>query len=240
MQVAFRYLAPPSACGYLPDQVWRLEYEQVAALSAIEYEERLQEGWRRFGHALFRPRCPVCSACWPIRVQVDAFEPNRSQRRVRKLNQGALELRIGQPEVTPEKLELYDRFHAFQSGHKGWPEQEPQSPLDYLGSFALNPVPTQEWCYYRGGKLKGVGYVDVLPESLSAVYFFYDPDDRPRSPGTWNVLCIIDQARVFGLKHVYLGYYVSGCRSMAYKSCFRPNEVLGPNGAWRHFLPAKP
>ena len=39
----FRFVAPPSPCGYLPDQVWRLEYEQVASLSPAEYLERMQQ-----------------------------------------------------------------------------------------------------------------------------------------------------------------------------------------------------
>ena len=34
MESLFRYLAPLSTCGYLPDRNWRLEYEMVAELSA--------------------------------------------------------------------------------------------------------------------------------------------------------------------------------------------------------------
>src|SRR5262249_19583251 len=49
MESVFRFIAPPGPCGYLPDQTWRLEYEQVAALSPAEYMARMQQGWRRFG-----------------------------------------------------------------------------------------------------------------------------------------------------------------------------------------------
>ena len=38
------------------------------------------------------------------------------------------------------------------------------------------------------------------------------------------------------LPHVYLGYFVGGCRSLEYKGRFRPNEVLTPNGSWAPFL----
>ena len=44
--------------------------------------------------------------------------------------------------------------------------------------FVENPFPTEEWCYYDGARLIAVGYVDQLAEGLSAIYFYYDPDER--------------------------------------------------------------
>jgi arginine-tRNA-protein transferase len=235
MESIFRFVAPPSRCGYLPQQTWRLEYEQFAAISPAEYMERMRDGWRRFGDMLFRPQCPRCTACQSIRVLVDRFRPNRSQRRTHKLNEGAVQVRIGTPAVGRDKLELYDRYHAHQSEEKGWPFHEPKDAEDYVRSFVENPFPTQEWCYYLDSKLIGVGYVDDLPDGLSAIYFFYDPDERGRSLGTWNVLNIIEYARSRRIAHVYLGYFVSGCRSMAYKARFLPNQVRGSDGVWRDF-----
>ena len=68
MKSHFRYLAPPSRCGYLPDQAWRLEYEVVRQLSPGEYLERMLQGWRRFGDTLFRPRCPNHPLLSPFRA----------------------------------------------------------------------------------------------------------------------------------------------------------------------------
>ena len=65
-----------------------------------------------------------------------------------------------------------------------------------------------------GERLVGVGYVDALPQGLSAIYFFYEPDERGRSLGTYNVLRILAGAATRQLPHVYLGYYVAGCRSL--------------------------
>src|SRR5438874_8565895 len=121
MESLFRYVAPPSTCGYLPDRRWSLEYEMVTAISADEYALRLLQGWRRFGGMLFRPQCPACRACQSLRVDVARFRPNRSQRRTRKANEGRIELRIGPPTVSRTKLALYDRFHAFSAMYKGWP-----------------------------------------------------------------------------------------------------------------------
>jgi arginine-tRNA-protein transferase len=235
MEVLLRSLAPPSSCGYLPDETWQLEYDLVSKVTPAEYMERMASGWRRFGISLFHPRCPTCTACRSVRVLVDRFRPDRSQRRVRNLNEGAVRLRIGTPTVTRAKLDLYDRYHAFQAEAKGWPEHDAKDVQGYANSFVHNPFPTQEWCYYLGARLVGVGYVDDLPGAMSAMYFFYDPAERGRSLGTWNVLSILDEALRQRVPHVYLGYYVAGCRSMAYKVRFVPNQLLGPDGQWRDY-----
>lgn len=226
------FTAPLSECSYLPGRQSQLHYEIVGDLSPEEYADRLNQGWRRFGHMLFRPACPDCRRCQSLRVPTASFQPDRSQRRAWKANEGQVRLVIGEPEVSDEKLELYDRFHAHQSDRKGWPEHGPKNALDYIESFVQNPFPIEEWCYYLGGRLVGVGYVDRLPVGLSAIYFFYDPDEADRSLGTFNVLSILRAARESGLPYVYLGFYVEGCRSLEYKGRFRPNEVLGADGRW--------
>jgi arginyl-tRNA--protein-N-Asp/Glu arginylyltransferase len=235
MESIFRFVSLPTVCHYLPGQTWRLEYELVGNITADEYLERMQNGWRRFGHTLFRPRCPECTACRTLRVLVDQFRPNRSQQRARKLNEGAVRLEIGAPSATREKLDLYDCYHAFQVDAKGWPEHTPKDAADYIDSYVDNPFPVEEWCYYLGDRLIGVGYVDVLPEALSAIYFFYDPDERQRSLGTWNVLRILEAAAGRGVPHVYLGYYVEGCQSLEYKANFAANQIREADGTWHNF-----
>jgi len=96
-----------------------------------------------------------------------------------------------------------------------------------------NPIPTEEWCYYDQEKLIGVGYVDVVPQGLSAIYYFHDPAYRDWGLGTWNVLNVMSEAKRRHFPFVYLGYYVSGCRSLDYKAKFKPNEVLDPAGLWK-------
>jgi arginine-tRNA-protein transferase len=241
MESIFRYAVPVAPCNYLPDERSSLEYEYVAALSPEEYLGRMQENWRRFGHVMFRPTCPTCRACRAVRVRAAEYRPDRTQRRTRRDNEGAVELRIGTPAVTREKLDLYDRYHARQADAKGWPRHEPRDPESYADSFVEHPFPVEEWTYHLEGRLVGVGYVDHLPvepsglAGLSAIYFFYDPDERGRSLGTWNVMCLIDEAARRGLPYVYLGYYVEGCGSMEYKPRFVPNELRGEDGVWRPF-----
>jgi arginine-tRNA-protein transferase len=231
MESIFRFTTPEYSCTYLPEQRARMEYEIVRELSPREYADRMKQGWRRFGFSMFHPVCASCRKCQSLRIPLTTFRPNRSQRRAWKAN-ADVELRIGSPAVTEAKLHLYDRFHEFQTDSKGWPDHGPKDRASYRESFVDHPFPTEEWCYFLDGRLIGCGYVDALPVGLSAIYFFYDPDHRDRSLGTFNVLKVIEEAQRRNLPHVYLGYFVEGCRSLEYKANFEPNEVLAPNGEW--------
>jgi arginyl-tRNA--protein-N-Asp/Glu arginylyltransferase len=259
MESLFRYVASPSRCGYLPEQSWSLEYEYVGALSPAEYLQRMLDGWRRFGTMLFRPACTACRACRALRVPAARFRPDRGQRRAWKANHGEVALRIGEPSVTRAKVNLYDRYHEHQTDAKGWPQHPARDAASYAESFVHHPFAVEEWCYYLDNRLVGVGYVDALPTAsameaagarddvrlpspdemlpggLSAIYFFYEPNERHRSLGTYNVLCLLEEAARRALPYVYLGYFVEGCGSMQYKARFAPNEVRGEDGCWRTF-----
>lgn len=239
MEIEAHYVSPPHRCSYLHDQTAMQEYVECSALSIEEYGILLDQGWRRFGRSLFRPRCPFCTACWSLRVKVEEYKMDRSQRRNVRDNTPRISLRIGEPSVSQEKLTLHDAFHSHQSAEIGWPRFPPKDVESYVSSFVNNPIPTEEWCYYDNEKLIGVGYVDVVPQGLSAIYFFHDPAYRDWGPGTWNVLNVIEQARQKKFPFVYLGYFVSGCRSLEYKARFQPNEVLDASGLWKAFHPAE-
>jgi arginyl-tRNA--protein-N-Asp/Glu arginylyltransferase len=245
METLFHYVAPPTPCGYLPHRQWSLEYDYVAGISPAEYLCRMLDNWRRFGNMLFRPACEACRACRSLRVVVPVFRPDRSQKRCRRDNEGIVERRVGKPRVTKTKLALYDRYHAFQAENKDWPHHAPRDASSYTDSFVDQPFPVEEWCYFIDDQLIGVGYVDALTEAprgwdesacgLSAIYFFYDPNYRNLSLGTWNILCLIAEAARRRLPYVYLGYYVEGCSSMTYKTRFVPNQLRGEDGVWRDF-----
>ena len=84
-----------------------------------------------------------------------------------------------------------------------------------------------------GGTLIGVGICDVCEESLSSVYFYFDPGERKRGLGTFSAMWEIAWAGEAGIPFYYLGYWVRGCGAMEYKANFRPCEVLGTDGVWR-------
>jgi arginine-tRNA-protein transferase len=227
-----RFFTPRTDCELLPGRDRRMQYELASDLTAAEYQGRMLAGWRRFGPAMFRNACPSCQRCQSLRVPVASFRPDATQRRVWRANRSALQLVRGVPSMTAAKQRLFDAFHEFQHEARGWPMPHGEE----TSAFVHNPFPTDEWCYYLDDRLVGVGYVDVLPAGLSAIYFYYDPAERRRSLGTFNVLSAIEAARELGLEHVYLGYYVAGCRSLEYKARFRPNEILLAGGdQWTPF-----
>jgi len=228
----FRYLAPPGPCEFLPGRVWQMEYEFPGALTPAVCLQRIEEGWRHFGGVLYRPRCPTCTACQSIRVDVARFSPTRSQRRVRRANEDVVRLTVGRPVLTREKLELFDRYHAHQAGARGWPERPPRDAAGYQNAFVMRGFPRTEWCYAVGDRLVGVGYVDDLSGGLSAAYFFYEPEERHRVLGCWNILSLIEMSARRGLPYLYLGYYVEGYGSLAYKAAYHPNQVRDPDGRW--------
>ena len=65
----------------------------------------------------------------------------------------------------------------------------------YAESFVDNPFVTQEWQYRVGEKLVGVGYVDHLPEGLSAIYFYYDPAVAAEVAAYVNYICPVEGAK---------------------------------------------
>ncbi len=233
METIFRSTEPPGPCSYLPDHLCQREYLYVCKLDRDEYMAHLLAGWRRFGYMIFRQNCSGPDACRSLRVNAAHFRASRSQGRTYKANVGTVSLRIGAPEVTPEKVAVFERFQAERSETRGWSPYDSDDLAEFAQSFVLNPFPTQEWCYFLGERLIGVGYVDELAGGLSAIYFARDPACRDRSLGNWHVLCLLDRARARGLPHVYLGYHADGCLSLRYKARFQPNERLDPDGVWR-------
>jgi arginyl-tRNA--protein-N-Asp/Glu arginylyltransferase len=233
MKTIARWTEPPGPCVYVSDHTCKYEYVLVKKMHPDEYMAYLLAGWRRFGYTLFRQNCSGRNACRSLRVDAARFRLDRSQRRTRKANEGAIRLLIGNPEVTPQKVALVDRFHSDRSQTRGWSRRKFGDAAEFASRFVSNPFPTQEWCYFRDDVLVGIGYVDQLAGGLSAIYFVRDPTLRDYSLGTWNVLCLIDKALALGLPHVYLGYHVLGCPSLEYKARFRPNQRLDPDGVWR-------
>lgn len=220
-----RFVSPPRACSYLPQETASLEYRVHALMSPAQYGELLRRGWRRHGAHFFRPQCPHCRQCRSLRVLADEFTPSRSQRRVLQRNQN-VQVEWRTPSVTSEHLRVFNAYHADMSQRRGWSHTATDTE-DYENSFLIGIWPfAREMQYYEGGRLVGVGLVDLLDDAVSSVYFYHDPEWRPRAPGTFSILQELAFCRQTGRRYNYLGYWIAGCGSMAYKSRFGPHELL--------------
>jgi arginyl-tRNA--protein-N-Asp/Glu arginylyltransferase len=217
----------PSVCPYLPGREARLVFVRPRHLGPGLYHLLLDLNFRRLGWGVYRPRCGGCSECRQLRVSVEGFRPNRSQRRCRKRN-ADVSATFGLPEPTGEKHAVYRRY--LEARHNG----EMTGSWEEFAEFLHEGPPLAREVVYRvGERLLGGGIVDVEPEAMSAVYFYFDPDLSDRSPGTFNVLWLLEECRRRGVPWLYLGYHVRGGRAMSYKTDFRPHQILGDDGRWR-------
>ena len=73
-------LSQPFECSYLPNrQEQLLVILDPSCYSSNKFESLLGLGFRRSGNQIYRPHCPICSACSSVRVLADEFMPTKSQ-----------------------------------------------------------------------------------------------------------------------------------------------------------------
>ena len=216
------------ACPYLENREWVNHSFITHELDAGLYEGLQSYGWRRCGSSFYQNHCPGCSECAPIRVDVKSFSPDRSQRRNLRLN-ADVTWTIEDPVFREEDFSLYKEYVTKRHGSE-------RDLDDTVFSFlhVKSPVDTKVIRYRKAGRTMGVGWFDLMPDSLSSVYFAYDLEFAPFGPGTFSILKQIEVARQMGRSWVYLGFYVAGSRKMSYKSRFQPSQIL-VNGAWLPF-----
>jgi arginine-tRNA-protein transferase len=193
------------------------------------YHQLMDAGFRRSGTFVYQPICAGCRECQPIRVPVGRFTPSKSQRRTWQRNQD-LRIAVQTAQPSDEKFDLYTRY--VRGRHKPDHEDDRDSFIEFLYH---SPVETIEFTYRTPGegKLIGVGLCDICPQSISSVYFYFDPEESRRGLGTFSSLHEVDFARKHNIPFYYLGYFIRGCGAMNYKAQFRPCELLHPDGVWR-------
>ena len=209
-------LESPGPCPYLPGREKRYEYFLARELDGEEIAGLLAEGWRKFGIYFFRPACPDCRQCIPLRVDAAAFQPSRSQRRL--LRRGTqLVARFRAPTPVPELYRIY-------CAHAAARFDLPADYEEFLLLFYLPSCPGLQSEFYLGQELVAAGFLDLGHDCLSSVYFCFDPEQSRFRPGILGALVEIEQAKKQGLRWYYLGYYVPGSPRMGYKDHFRPRQ----------------
>ncbi|MCG8672464.1 MAG: arginyltransferase [Pseudomonadales bacterium] len=220
------FVTPLHKCSYLPRQdAITLFADPKASLDRDLYSDLSELGFRRSGNYLYRPHCKQCSACIPVRIPVDEFQPSRKQKRVMKRNADLTVNKL--PAIyNEEHYQLYARYitHKHSDG-----DMYPPSPEQYE-SFLLSEWGNTFFYEFRTPeKLVAVAVCDIMINGLSAVYTFYDIDETKRSLGVMGVLWQIQEAKKMGLPSVYLGYWIKECQKMSYKTEYRPLEMFVNN-----------
>jgi arginine-tRNA-protein transferase len=188
----------------------------------------LEWGFRRSGDIVYRPSCGGCRACVPVRIPVAAFCPDRSQRRCLARN-ADVEAHIVTPSSHDEYLDLYQRYLGARHRGGGMDDHGAHEFEQFLiGSW--NDGRFLELRQRHTHRLLGVAVSDVLPDALSAVYTFFDPDESARGLGTLGVLKQLEWAKRDARAHLYLGYWIAGHPKMAYKRRYQPLEAFDGRG----------
>jgi arginyl-tRNA--protein-N-Asp/Glu arginylyltransferase len=222
----------PHPCSYLAGRTARLPYRHpLEMLTPDEFDQRLAEGDRRSGLFLYRTRCPSCRACEPIRLDVETFRPDATQRRMQRRGERHLTVRIGPPVVDEQRVRLFNLHRDARGLDGGDAPVDQQSYAEFLTDSCCQ---TLELSYWRYQRLVAVAIADAGRQSLSAVYCYYDPNVRLLSLGTYSILREVELCRASGRRYLYLGFYIAQSPRMSYKARFRPHQRLIA-GRWTDF-----
>jgi arginyl-tRNA--protein-N-Asp/Glu arginylyltransferase len=222
------FATAPIPCPYVDGRVERKLIVELAGRGAIDlYDELSRAGFRRSHGFAYRPACPNCNACVPMRIAVDRFTHSRSTRRVRNANR-EVHGRLAAPRATPEQFRL---FIGYQRSRHRDSDMATMSYADYRSMVEDSPIRTALAEFHDGeGTLIAASLLDRLDDGYSAVYSFFDPERDKQSLGTWSILWLVEECRRQGLPYAYLGYWIGESPKMAYKARFPAIEHLSAAG----------
>ncbi|MEZ5846111.1 MAG: arginyltransferase [Geminicoccaceae bacterium] len=218
----------PSPCPYLEGRTEQRVVAEIRRQGDRQLFDQLSEaGFRRSMGWLYRPACPSCQACVPVRILAGSFEWTRSFRKIVKRN-ADITWSEGPAVHDDEHFELFRRYIASRHGDGGMASM---GEAEYREMVENAPENTLVASFRDAdGRLVAACITDRMRNGLSGVYKFFDPDEERRSLGTFAILWHVWRCVELGLDHVYLGYWIANCRKMSYKTRFRPMEMMSREG----------
>lgn len=221
------FLTPESDCSYLPQQSSQLlclhqDYQPDTAI----FSALTEQGFRRSGNFIYRPQCRDCQACVPVRLPVAQFTASKQQQRTLKRG-SQLSISEHAPGFNAERYQLYEQYinarHADGS-------MFPPTTRQFESFLCQNNEYARFYEFRLHERLLAVAVTDILHDGLSAVYSFFDPQDRYFSLGRYAILWQVMQAQRLNLDYLYLGYWIKNHSKMHYKQQYQPLQGLSADG----------
>ncbi len=214
-------LSQPFECSYLPDrQEQLLVILDPSCYSSNKFESLLGLGFRRSGNQIYRPHCPICSACSSVRVLADEFMPSKSQKRKLNKAKNCFEVKYSQVE-REQYYPLYSKYITLrhQDGSMYPPDKSQFQSFLFCSWLTITFI--ELWDQEN---LVAVAVTDCMDNAISAIYTFFDPDYEHFSLGTVMILQQLKFAKQQHKQFVYLGYQIDECDKMKYKTQFLPAQ----------------
>ncbi|KAK9367840.1 arginine-tRNA-protein transferase [Lipomyces kononenkoae] len=167
------------------------------------------------------------------------------------------EVRLVPPDCTDEKFELYRHYqktchhepdskitkHGFKRFLCGQPFEfeknfDPYSVESVVTERGQRPDTKRlglwHQMYYLDNQLIAMAVLDILPDSVSSVYFMSREEFSKYSLGKLSacreIALVLEDQR----KYYHMGLYIYSCQKMKYKASFCPSEILDPE-LYRYF-----
>jgi arginyl-tRNA--protein-N-Asp/Glu arginylyltransferase len=214
------------ACPYLAGKPAREEFFLSREFPPELYHDFMNCGFRRSGLTIYRPVCRSCVECRQLRVIANEYQPGKSHRRVLRKNSD-VELVIGKPTLTSEKVRVYSDY--LNSQHGSGDNNKAENLKSFLYTSCVN---TREFEYRLKGRLVASSVLDICSRSLSSVYTYFDPEFSARSLGTFSAIREILFCQEYSTPYYYLGFSIADCASMNYKKRYKPHEILDESLVW--------
>lgn len=189
-------------------------------------------GWRHFGRQFFRYSVAEHAGRWqgivPLRIDLQAWAPTKSQRRVLRKNADI------SPLWTPLSVSA-ETESMFQRHKSRFKENVPELLATFLGDQpGEGPCTCLELQCRSGDRLVAASFLDVGRNSVSSVYGIFEPEESRRSLGIFTMLTELEWARQQGFRFYFPGYAMTGPSHYDYKKQFRALEGLDwQTGEWR-------
>ena len=149
-------------------------------------------------------------------------------------------------DYTDEKYALYENYQRVvhqqspntinRSGFRRFLCASPLERRTQTVDGRMRRLGSWHQCYYIDGTLVAMGVLDLLPQSVSSVYFMYHESVHQHAFGKLGALREISLANEDGYRWWCAGLYIHTCPKMRYKGEYSPSYLLDPEDNKWHLL----